>query len=131
MRGPTAGPESTYRLTRRTAPAAPQSNPSIDARIVAHGVGPPRYKKPPDRAHEAGAAGETLPQLKSHALETIGAATTAGATPDGYLDSEVGDAEQTFGLATILMPILTNEVCFILDARRPPRHDAEPTNAHW
>ena len=39
---------------------------------------------------KVGAVGETLPELKSHALETIGR----------------------------------------FDARRPPIHDAEPTNAH-
>ena len=44
-----------------TAPTASQSKPSIDARIVAHSVRHRRYKKPPDLALEAGAAGETLP----------------------------------------------------------------------
>ena len=92
-----------------TAPTAPQSKPPIDARIVAHGVRPRRYKKPPDLAHEAGAKGDTLPQSESHTLESNGRHYNSRSYA-GYPDSEVDEAEQAFGLATILMPMLTNEV---------------------
>ena len=98
MRRPTAGSREYMPTAETTAPTAPQSKPSIDARIVAHSVRHRRYKKPPDLAHEAGAAGETLPQLKSHALEAIGRHYN-GRSYDGYPDSEVGEAEQAFGLA--------------------------------
>ena len=72
--------ESNMPTAETTAPTAPQSKPPIVARIVAHGVRPRRHKKPPDLAHEAGATGETVPQLKSHASNQA-ATTTAGATP--------------------------------------------------
>ena len=65
--------------------------------------------KPPDLAHEAGATGDTLPQLKSHTLKSNGRHYN-GRSYAGYPDSEVDEAEQAFGLATILMPMLTNEV---------------------
>ena len=72
MRRPTAGSREYMPTAETTAPTAPQSKPPIDARIVAYGVRPRRYKKPPDLAHEAGATGDTPPQLKSHTLESNG-----------------------------------------------------------
>ena len=62
-----------YMLTAETCGASRSGVESaLKALIVAHGVRPRKYKKPPELAREAGAAGETLPQLQPHDLEAIG-----------------------------------------------------------
>ena len=100
---------------------------ALKALIVAHGVRPRKYQKPPDLACEAGAAGEMLPQLEPHALEAIGRHYNGRIYP-GYPEPEVAEAEQALGLATILVRHAVERVPVILNERRPPAHDAGPTN---
>ena len=115
-------------LTAETCGASRSAVESaIKALIVAHGVRPPKYKKPPDLGREASAAGERLPQLEPHALEAIGHYYNGGIYP-GYPEPEVAEAEQALALATILVRHADDRVPVILDGRRPPARDAGPTS---
>ena len=98
---------------------------ALKALIVAHGVRPRKYKKPPDLAREAGTAGETLPQIQPHDLESIGRYYNGRIYP-GYPEPEIAEAEHALTLATILVRHADERVPLILDQRRPPAHHAGP-----
>ena len=69
---------------------------------IEEGVRPRKYKKPPDPAREAGAAGETLPQLCTPLIEAIGRYYNGRLYP-GYPEPEVAEAERALSLATSLV----------------------------